>query len=259
MTRVICDTNVWYNIATGNFIPPTNVMLVPTQFSLYELVTTEQIATNPELVQKTIKAVNDYGRDIIPVNPFDFVLFHQSSRFSDWNTEFTINILKSFNEMLNADLSRVAELSDELMTKIRTESKKSRMDSKDFVDYGNDLLTGVRKNVKKTVGRKAHLLENRDEEMKSLIVGFLNAYLNSRHEKIEFDHMNWSYLDLFLVVTENFFKKLETTDNMKIHPNDTTDWLNMLYVQPGDKYLTFEKSWKNYIINDDRIKHYYYT
>ncbi|MEQ8906741.1 MAG: hypothetical protein RIC88_15640 [Ekhidna sp.] len=46
---------------------------------------------------------------------------------------------------------------------------------------------------------------------------------------------------------------------MKIHPNDTTDWMNMLYVEPGDLYLTFEDKWKNYIINDERISHYYYV
>ena len=75
---------------------------------------------------------------------------------------------------------------------------------------------------------------------------------------MEADYMDWNLLELFLAVTEYFFKKLETTKNMKVQQNDVTDWLNMLYVEPGDKYLTFEISWKNYILNDPRISHYYY-
>ena len=73
MINVICDTNVWYWIANGQFTPPSNVKLIPTQFSLYELATSEQIATNPRLVQKAIRAVHEYGIDILPVNPFDFI------------------------------------------------------------------------------------------------------------------------------------------------------------------------------------------
>ncbi|MEQ9007800.1 hypothetical protein [Ekhidna sp.] len=83
--------------------------------------------------------------------------------------------------------------------------------------------------------------------------------MTEKNDKIEYDHFNWKLVELFLSVTENFFKHLETSKGMKIHPNDTTDWMNMLYVEPGDLYLTFEDKWKNYIINDERISHYYYV
>jgi hypothetical protein len=61
---------------------------------------------------------------------------------------------------------------------------------------------------------------------------------------------------LFLIVKEIYFKKLETTGDMKIKVNDIVDWLNLLYVSPEDKYLTFDERWRNYILNDERIKAY---
>lgn len=63
----------------------------------------------------------------------------------------------------------------------------------------------------------------------------------------------------FMIVTEIYFKKLETTKGMKIKGNDIVDWFNIMYVSQADKYLTFDNKWRNYILNDDRIKDYLVT
>ncbi len=258
MKRIICDTNVWYWIALGKYSPPDDVKLVPTLFSLYELVTTEQAVTNPILLQNAIKAVHQYGQEIIPVNPFDFVLSKQSSRFADWDYNMIKNILKTFEEMMRIDFSKIDYIPEDLDKKVRVESKLCRKGSLDFVEYCNSLLPEIRKNINKTIGRKKHLERGQKNINKDLVIGFLNAYLSKRKQSIEHEHFNWNLIELFLIVTENYFKHLETSKEMKVHPNDTTDWLNMMYVEPGDLYLTFENKWRNYIINDSRTSDYCY-
>lgn len=40
MLRVICDTNVWYEIGEGRLSIDSNICLVATESSIYELVVT---------------------------------------------------------------------------------------------------------------------------------------------------------------------------------------------------------------------------
>ena len=77
--------------------------------------------------------------------------------------------------------------------------------------------------------------------------------------KINWDKFDWSSIELFMIVTEIYFKKLETTKDMKVKGNDIVDWFNIMYVSQDDKYLTFDNKWRNYILYDDRIKHYLIT
>src|SRR5690554_3278411 len=97
---VICDTNVWYEIATGKFKPPADIQLVGTAFSMYELVTTELAVSNPLLLQEAIRAVHDFSGEIIPVNPFDYVLTNYSSQFREWDMAWINNMIKTFENML---------------------------------------------------------------------------------------------------------------------------------------------------------------
>lgn len=91
-----------------------------------------------------------------------------------------------------------------------------------------------------------------------MMIEFFNTYAKVKNYTIIWDKFDWNQIELFMVVTEVFFKKLETTKNMKIKPNDLVDWFNLLYVTPKDRYLTFDDRWRNYILEDDRIKHYLY-
>ena len=92
-----------------------------------------------------------------------------------------------------------------------------------------------------------------------MVKSIFNYHVKNRENQINFENFEWDQIELFITVTELYFKKAETTKGMKIKSNDAVDWLNMLYVKPGDKYLTFEKTWKNFIKTDSRICHYLYS
>lgn len=92
-----------------------------------------------------------------------------------------------------------------------------------------------------------------------MVISFLNNYTVQTNYKINWDKFDWSSIELFMIVTEIYFKKLETTKDMKVKGNDIVDWFNIMYVSQDDKYLTFDNKWRNYILYDDRIKHYLIT
>ena len=91
-----------------------------------------------------------------------------------------------------------------------------------------------------------------------MVKSLMNHYTNKNDYKIKWDKFDWTRVELFMIVTEIYFKKLETTKGMKMKSNDMVDWLNLLYVSPDDKYLTFDDRWRNFILNDPRVKHYFY-
>ncbi len=256
--KIICDTNVWYGIELGIFKPSHELSLIPTSLSLFEIASTDKTAKDPKLVQGAIRAINTYGKQIIPINPYDFVIHnHDSEYYGD--ASLTYKILDEFSKFLNLEMPGDFKVDENIQKNINLTSKSSREASKIFANSANEELPKIRKKIIETTGKKAHLKIDNSEGIKEMLKSFFNDYLKDKKYAIDYDKFNWTDIELFLAVTENFFKHLETTKGMKIDENDPIDWLNMLYVRPGDKYLTFEKSWKRYILEDKRIAHYLYT
>lgn len=255
--HVICDTNVWYYIVQGKFNKPNDILLIPTSLSLAELATSEAMAYELKLYQDVLKAVHEKGGPILPIDPFDFVLHNHDPNYP-LNNDIVKNILSDFTEVLRRDIPQEAELKEETKEKIIKSCQERRGATGEFADFGTDKLNDIRKSINTGVGKKEHLKVDPYVINKEMLKAFLNEHVKDLDYEIDFNKFDWNRIELFMTVTENFLKKLETTRDMKVHPNDAVDWLNMLYVTPDDMYLTFEKSWRGYIENDDRIKHYLY-
>lgn len=253
---VICDTNVWYQIVNGKFNKPEDVLLIPTSFSLEEIATSKLMVHNTKYYQDVLKSIYDNCGPIIPNNPFDFILNNLDGNFK-LNDEKTELLLKGFSELLSRKVDDV-EIDEELKNKILKDCEDSRKPTFEFAHFGNEEIFSIRTNINKGIGIKEHLKEDSSEINKQMMIEFFNTYAKVKNYTIIWDKFDWNQIELFMVVTEVFFKKLETTKNMKIKPNDLVDWFNLLYVTPKDRYLTFDDRWRNYILEDDRIKHYLY-
>lgn len=254
---VICDTNVWYNIVNGTFNKPDDVLLIPTSFSLQEIATSKLMVHNTKYYQDVIRAIYENCGAIIPNNPFDFILnlLDKNYKLDDKNTE---SLLNSFSELLTRKVEDV-EVDQELRNKILKDCEDSRRPTFEFAYFGNEEILSIRKNIIAGTGIKDHLKEDSSEINKIMLMTMFDAYAKIKEYKINWEKFDWSQIELFMIVTELFFKKLETTKNMRISPNDLVDWFNLLYVTPNDRYLTFDEKWRKFIIDDDRIKHYLYN
>jgi hypothetical protein len=253
---VICDTNVWYEIANEKFNKPDKVLLIPTSFSLEELATSKLMAHHTKYFQHVVKSIYDNCGPIIPFNPFEFVLNSLDSEYKI-NDDQTVSLLNGFSELLSRKIDD-EEIDEELKGKIIKDCEDSRKPTFDFANFGNDEINIVRKNINIGIGKKEHVKEDSTEINKQMLMAMFNACAKLKNYTINWNNFDWNQIELFMVVTEIYFKKLETTKDMKISSNDVVDWFNLLYVTPNDKYLTFDDKWRNYILGDDRIKHYLY-
>jgi hypothetical protein len=254
--NVVCDTNVWYWIAMEKYEKPENTILSPTSLSLYELASSEIMASNLKFYQDVLLALNRNSSGIIVPNPFDYVLYNNDHRYPLPKSNIE-EILKVFSKILSKEISDDIKLSEEDKSKIIENCRKVRRGTEEFAEFGTEQLINVRKNINKGIGKKEHLKLDATDINKEMMKSFLNDYLTSNNIEytIDFENFDWSKIDFFMTVTGNYFKKLETTKGMKVHANDGVDWLNMLYVRPNDKYLTFETSWRKLILGDEKTKH----
>jgi len=255
--HIICDTNVWYDIASSNFTKPNDVLLIPTAFSLEELATSIMMAKYPNFYQTVVKAIYNNCGPIIPENPFDFVLMHHDPKYIT-SEEPTKQLLKDFSALMERKIDE-NHVDEDLRSKIIEDCENSRKPSNDFAALGNDELLAIRKNINTGIGQKEHLKQDSTLVNREFVKQMFNGYVSAKNYTVDWGKFDWSRIELFMVVTEIFFKKLETTKGMKIASNDIVDWFNLLYVTPEDKYLTFEKKWRKYIEEDVRIKHYLFS
>ncbi|UWX56480.1 hypothetical protein NYZ99_09995 [Maribacter litopenaei] len=254
--RVVCDTNVWFQISAGKYSSPEDYELSPTAFSLIELATSQVMVELPKFYQNTVRIIYDNGGSIIPENPFDFVLQNQFKDYTSGESPNLFKILKDFSELLSREIKEDDLIDEEIKTKVIKECQGQRTITKELAEIGNQDLIELRKNINTSIGKKEHLKIDGSEINRQMFKSFINDYTETRKYSVDWDKFDWTKIELFMIVTESYFKKLETTKGMKIQPNDIVDWFNLLYVQPDDKYLTFEKRWRNFIMSNEESKKY---
>lgn len=255
---LICDTNVWYEMSAGKFIKPNEYDLIPTAFSLVELATSQSMIEEPKFYKDTVKMIYDNCGPIIPENPFDYILQNQFGNYRPETDDNLKQILTAFGELMGKEMTDM-EIDEKLKIKIIAECKRRRGLSQNLADLGNEDLKELRKRINAGIGKKAHLTIDTTDINKEMLKNIVGNYALAKGYEVNWKKFDWSRVELFMIVTEIFFKKLETTKDMKIRANDIVDWFNLLYVSPEDKYLTFDERWRNYILNDERIKHYLFV
>lgn len=256
---LICDTNVWYEMASGNFNKPNDYDLIPTAFSLVEISTSQAMVEEPKFYQDTVKMIYKNCGPIIPENPFDYILQNQFRDYNPPKDGIVNQVLPAFSELMTKDINVDSEINKDLKEVVISECRSSRGISQDIANVGNEDLIELRKSINTSTGKKAHLTIDTTEINQKMMKSIIGNYALTHEYKVNWDKFDWSRIELFMIVTEIYFKKLETTKDMKIKANDIVDWFNLLYVSPDDKYLTFDRQWRNYILNDDRIKDYLYV
>lgn len=255
---VICDSPVWYDLASGKYQHSNDSTLIATSLTLAEIASSPMMINDPVFYQNVIKAIYGYSGPIITSNPFDFVIANHDPSYK-YDSSATKRILTDFSKIMNRDFSKDVKIEDELIQKIKKGCQEIRGKAQDFADFGNVHLPAIRKNINLGIGQTSHLEQDTTAMNRKMIEAVFKDYLKNVDYKMDFEGFDWQQIEFFMVVTELYFKKLETTKDMKIDRNDAVDWLNMLYVRPGDKFFTVEKKrWRPLILSDNRISHYLY-
>lgn len=244
--RVICDTNIWYQIGCGKIDPkalPDSTELIATYSNLHELASTHKLHRSPVEVKNASQALLEHASSVEKLDPFHHILSLASGRST---------IDDSAGKALYKEIQNLTVVPDR---HLEDWIKQNRQLLKDYTDdfdlvvgkltdhINDDLLPQVRRSVSSPT---SDILQRQKEyaiTQRAVITQWVEM-VTGHTLPSEFD---WSLLDLMLGASAQFNTTLELTERMKMHANDWHDFLNMSYVAPGQLYWTREKKWNDYI------------
>lgn len=233
--NIICDTNVIYNIARGEIDIDTfkNFNLCATLINVHELCTTYNIIHMPIFFRTLVKVLNEKFHLIIEHDPFDYLILNSvDDKYEPQKYTSYFNDLTGF---LKYDLSKVVE--DEENIKVFS-NHSDELDENYNIKF-NDLL----KLPKVTTKPERQILKSVDifnmgkELIKNTIIR------RSDFDPKILNNISFTNHLLFLKIYEKFIRTLMTDLKYKLELNDIYDVNNLIYVLPGEKYLTFEPKW----------------
>lgn len=247
MTRIICDTMIWYELSKNNLqIPdPEKYTLVCTYLSLMELAFTPNNFSKLGEVQDAVKKILSIEPELIMHYP---IVHARTLIDKDFKPEYIIEedlVMAFLRVLLNHPKDGL--INNKFKSQLAEVSSIRKENSTDWANFLNELKPS--KEV--VVAFKKH---HENESDKEYVRNYFLLQLNQLSDKVySKNSINWGYFELYENVGARY-KRSMLLSKMKADRNDENDLKNMIYVQPSDKYWTIETRWNSIIkeINFDR-------
>jgi len=247
MKKVICDTNIWYELGKGKikFDKTDKYDLYCTYLSLYELIHTERLKTYFDEVSNACKAVLSYSKGIIfetPITHINNLLRPTKSIISKSNFIEAIEYLANI-EKLDNDIIPV--LDKYLLV------KNSTLDNS-FVKSICDEIEKARFSIHQNKPFYIQFIK-RNEIKQSKLINLREQVVNEIKNKCPlldihlFTEIFWQQIDLYMKSRMIYFEKLKLDKIMNVEKNDAIDMINLIYVNDDCLYWTEDTRWKNII------------
>lgn len=257
MERIICDTNIWYDIANQKI--DTNLIkshkLIATSVNVQELASTPYLTEDINLLARTISALKKNHYSVYKANPFEHIISIFHSNFKP-NHDINNRLLHEFDIFLSMDIQKI---SDANLKNTKKDLKKHFRDQMSVVDPINLALPKIKLKVKQQGGKNIRKKINTTESWKGFISKMVSVYSKQyldREYTLDLKNPLWEQLKFFLLTFDKYFLMLEIEHDRKFDKNDWGDLLNLVYVQPGSKYWTSEKKWNNLFKSDKTLSNY---
>jgi hypothetical protein len=252
-TKVVCDTNVWYNIGEDLLAAEklSEYCLVATFYNFEELNTSPKTVSNFHKVRRASKAIIDHSCEQILENAILYLARLTNPYHVDKKFHYNLGI-RNWNEIrLMGKLAHDFECTPEVTSLYQQNVARKISESQQVSKIENTLALNVQKEARKA------WKQNKQNYFKSSlkgIIGFLNVALRDSDAIELTKEFDISQIELFLSAFLYYYKGLEI-GKMVAQPNDMYDLFNLIYVRPGMKYLTMEKRWRS-IIAEAGLSHY---
>lgn len=258
MQQVICDTNIWYNIANGLISDKQleGVQLYATSVNIFEISSTPNLVNNIELVARVAKAMHKYSHKVIIWNPMEFLI---SLFYGDYepNSETEKRLLEEgFNKLMDIDIKTIPE--QNVIDTRNQIDEIVKLDIETANNINNNLIK-VRQEIKNQVGKERHRKKDFTVKWKKFISNLVLDYSKKHCDKVyelDIDSDIWDQLEFFLTTWESYFKNNLEIGNWKFDKNDWEDLFNLIYVSPGHKYWTLERKWNSIFESNDKLRKY---
>ncbi len=103
MCKVICDTNIWYDLASGKITAEQikDFKLIATNVNVTEISTTPNLKNNLDLVKGAILEIKNKHYQIFPLNPIEHIaaIFNIAFPFQKADFQRLLDNLATFVEL----------------------------------------------------------------------------------------------------------------------------------------------------------------
>lgn len=257
MQTVICDTNIWYDLAENrkDIDRLGGVELIATSVNITEIASAPYLVSDIGLIARTANAMHKYNHKVVISNPMEYLisLFHWEY---EPNTVTERRLLEGFNTLMNIDLNDIPA-----QNIVDTERQiKEVLDSQnELASRINNGLQKIRQNIKRHEGkekyRKIDFIDKWKEYFSELVLEYSKQHCDKEY-KLDINDKAWDQLEFFLYTWEYYFKNNLEIGNWKFDKNDWGDLFNLVYVCPGYKYWTSELKWNRIFDINERLKKY---
>ena len=234
MSRIIADTNVWYQLGSDELLfDRVSSKLVPVYNNLWEMSTTGMLHDKVKIlkVRNGIRKMMLCQERMILMEPLRYLIALGNKGYAHRIRAYTIDMLK-FTQKIAQGYS----IDDSQQENFRFALNEIKADLYKIQDSFNEAATLCKQKIK-------NFKKHRAQTNFMLMTGLLD-YMAKMATQGDFDLKRVPLHDyeLLVLVMDCFFKKLETGE-LKWQRNDLFDLFNLAYVRRGDKYWTNEKRW----------------
>lgn len=247
-TRIICDTNVWYQLGRHGisgikqFLPDSKLLI--TQLTYFELITTHNIDSNFNIVKDANIAIQKHGTFII-ANDIQHVLRVFETQFIEYRGVDCKEIMLNINrEIINADSSINLQYNYDEVSVGRREAAKRIAEQ-----INNFIVDNLKKKMTEDTFRHfvAYCLR------RDTLLYLCRHRVVLKHHLFRVLSLNAykKYFPLYINAFAGFlftvYNKRKKKIPMKVSENDYIDFRNLIYCTGECKYLTLESTSGNRI------------
>jgi len=232
--EIIADTNIWYNIGSGQIVPAViceGKKLIATFNSIDEFSRTTNLIERPDDTRNAIQSMFKLSNKHAIFEPPLFYL----RKLADINYAYDIALnhgsILTFTEKIAK--GHGIELSKGEEYRTFCESRKGNLQS--VADIFNTEAKRLNANIK-------DLKKHRKEDSIPLNRHLISLFVEKQTGEGLPENFDWSQIELFENTLKVFFNALETRA-MVMKPNDWYDLFIMVYVSPERKYWTRDRKW----------------
>lgn len=256
MGKIIYDTNVWYDIAKGGapVFPNTGFPVHVTFCNIDEVAISANLVKDFDLLRQAIIAMMKNPESAIIENPAHYMIKLEDKNFSQPSFKDRYNdILSDTEAIANGQLTQDFFQDQEIIDVIQKRKDELTSISEMLMISLEGIRTIDREVLKTKQATKQKFWKADYSYLAKEIAKDLIKSTSQTGYQIS-DAFNWGQVELFISVFEQYIKDY-IISNRKMQSNDWYDLWNLVYVQPGDKYYTYEKHWLM-LINRAKMDHY---
>jgi hypothetical protein len=252
MTRIICDTMIWYNLSKNKLqVPdPKQYKLVCTYLSLMELAFTPNSFNNLDEIQETIKCIIELKPELIMHDPTSYA---KAIIDPDFNYEYEKeeDIVTGFLKVL-LNHPKEGLLKNEFKVQLANISSTRKEKGSEWADFLNDCYKGS-----KEISYILKKYSTDADDRKKIRKWFVLQLNQTSKINYSLEQIRWEHFEFYEKVGARYMRNMYLT-KMKADRNDENDLKNMFYVQPTDKYWTLEKRWLQ-MVKEIKFDRYLYV